>query len=298
MFEAHGTTAEDSATRPDVPGPARSDESGPARSTGGPAAEASADEAPAPARPGVLQGADRALLALLSFTERRPEWGVSEMARRHGWDKAVAQRVLTTLVSRSFLSCDPATRRYRLGPAVSRLARVGEHSGVLPSLVRPILAGLLRETGESVVLNVPQGAGYRCAAAVDGTGPVRYTAIIGAVIPGHAGASGHAIFAQYPEAELRLLFGAAPLQSFNDRTVTDIDTLLGIYGEVRERGYSVSHGEYDEAVTAVSAPVFQAGSVAASLTVIGPAHRVTREAGRLTALVLEGAAQATAAFGS
>ncbi|NEA39861.1 IclR family transcriptional regulator [Streptomyces sp. SID11385] len=290
MVEAQGTAAEDGATRFVIPAPAGS--------AGSPAVDTAADDAPAPARPGVLQGADRALLALLSFTERRPEWGVSEMARRHGWDKAVAQRVLTTLVSRSFLSCDPATRRYRLGPAVSRLARVGEHSGVLPSLVRPILAGLLRETGESVVLNVPQGAGYRCAAAVDGTGPVRYTAIVGAVIPGHAGASGHAIFAHYPEAELRLLFGAAPLQSFNDHTVTDIDTLLGIYAKVRERGHSVSHGEYDEAVTAVSAPVFQAGTVAASLTVIGPAHRVTRAAGRITELVLRGAEQATAAFGS
>ncbi|MFI5663627.1 IclR family transcriptional regulator [Streptomyces sp. NPDC051684] len=252
----------------------------------------------APPAPGVLQGADRALLALLCFTERRPEWGVSEMARRHGWDKAVAQRILTTLASRSFLICDSATRRYRLGPAVSRLARVGEHSGVLPSLVRPILAGLLRETGESVVLNVPQGAGYRCAAAVDGTGPIRYTAIIGAVMPGHAGASGHAIFAHYPEAEIRQLFGATPLQRFNDHTVTGLDALQDRYAEVRDQGYSVSHGEYDEAVAAVSAPVFQAGAVAASLTVIGPATRVSRAADRIIELVLSGAGEATAAFGS
>ncbi|WP_425827969.1 IclR family transcriptional regulator [Streptomyces fractus] len=252
----------------------------------------------APPQPGVLQGADRALLVLLSFTERRPEWGVSEMARRHGWDKAVAQRLLTTLASRSFLTCDTTTRRYRLGPAVSRLARAGEHSGVLPSLVRPILAGLLRETGESVVLNVPQGAGYRCAAAVDGTGPVRYTAIIGAVMPGHAGASGHAIFAHYPEAELRRLFGATPLQRFNGHTVTDLDTLLALYADVRAQGHSVSHGEYDEAVAAVAAPVFQAGTVAASLTVIGPAHRITRATDRITELVKAGAEEATVAFGS
>lgn len=157
------------------------------------------ENSPKTGGPGVLQGADRALLALLSFTERRPEWGVSEIAREHGWDKAVAQRILATLTARAFLTCDSTTRRYRLGPAVSRLARVGEHSGVLPSLVRPVLAGLLRETGESVVLNVPNGSGYRCAAAVDGTGPVRYTAIVGALMPGHAGASGHAIFAHYPE---------------------------------------------------------------------------------------------------
>ncbi|MFD7923728.1 IclR family transcriptional regulator [Streptomyces sp. NPDC059740] len=246
---------------------------------------------------GVLQSVDRALTVLLSFTERRPEWGVSELAREQGWDKAVVQRLLTTLTARGFLMCDETTRRYRLGPSVPRLARVGEHSGVLPSLVRPLLARLLRETGESVVLNVPHGSGYRCAAAVDGTGPVRYTAIVGAVIPGHAGASGHAIFAHHPEAEQRQLFGAGPLQRFNEHTITDFEALLRCYARVRQEGVSISHGEYDEAVTAVAAPVFQAGAVAASLTVIGPSHRVSRAAGHLTELVREAAAEAGTAFG-
>ncbi|MBZ4018725.1 IclR family transcriptional regulator [Streptomyces purpurogeneiscleroticus] len=258
--------------------------------------EPAARRAPGPG--GILQSADRALVALLTFSERRPEWGVSELARHHGWDKAVAQRLLTTLTARGFLVCDPTTRRYRLGPSVSRLARVGEHSGVLPSLVRPILAQLLRETGESVVLNVPNGSGYRCAAAVDGTGPIRYTAIVGALIPGHAGASGHAIFAHYPEAELRQIFGTTPLQRFNDNTITDFDALLACYAEIRRTGYSVSHGQYDEAVAAVAAPVFQAGTVAASLTVIGPAHRITRATDRIIEVVRAGAAEATAAFGS
>lgn len=258
--------------------------------------------APATARaPGrataTLQSADRALVALLSFTEQRPEWGVSELARHHGWDKAVAQRLLTTLAERGFLMCDSTTRRYRLGPAVSRLARVGEHSGVLPSLVRPVLARLLRETGESVVLNVPNGGGYRCAAAVDGTGPIRYTALVGALMPGHAGASGHAIFAYYPEAEIRQIFGATALQRFTPTTLTGLDALLERYAQLRERGWGISHGEYDEAVTAVSAPVFQAGSVAASLTVIGPAHRVEAAADSLVAAVRAGAAEATRAFG-
>ncbi|MDJ1131196.1 IclR family transcriptional regulator [Streptomyces iconiensis] len=246
---------------------------------------------------GVLQTADRALVVLLTFSERRPEWGVSELARHHGWDKAVAQRLLTTLTARGFLLCDGTTRRYRLGPAVSRLARVGEHSGVLPSLVRPVLARLLRETGESVVLNVPNGGGYRCAAAVDGTGPIRYTALVGAHMPGHAGASGHAIFAYYPEAEIRQIFGATALQRFTEHTLTSLDALFEQYELIRGQGYGVSHGEYDEAVTAVSAPVFQGGTVAASLTVIGPGHRVSAAVESITASVLDGAREATAAFG-
>ncbi|MEU9320153.1 IclR family transcriptional regulator [Streptomyces sp. NPDC048295] len=247
--------------------------------------------------PGVLQTVDRALLVLLTFTEQRPEWGVSEMARHHGWDKAVVQRLLTTLTARAFLVCDERTRRYRPGPALSRLARVSEHSGVLSSLARPVLARLLRETGESVVLNVPHGGSYRCEAAVDGTGPVRYTAIIGAVMPGHAGASGHTIFAYHPEREIRQMFGPTGLTRFNDRTITDLDALLACYARVRADGYCISHGEYDEAVTAVSAPVLQGDGVPASLTVIGPSHRVDRAADTLVALVRAGAAEITTALG-
>ncbi|WP_299539227.1 IclR family transcriptional regulator [uncultured Streptomyces sp.] len=247
--------------------------------------------------PAVLQTVDRALQVMLTFTEQRPEWGVSELARHHGWDKAVVQRLLHTLAARGFLLCDDTTRRYRPGPALSRLARVGEHSGVLASLARPVLARLLRETGESVVLNVPHGGSYRCKAAVDGTGPVRYTAIIGAVMPGHAGASGHTLFAHRPEREIRQMFGPATLTRFNDRTLTDVDTLLACYARVRADGHCVSHGEYDEAVTAVSAPVFQGDGVAASLTVIGPSHRVGRATDTLVTLVRAGAAEITSALG-
>lgn len=257
-------------------------------------------ESPAPGglqAPGVLQTVDRALLVLLTFTEQRPEWGVSELAREHGWDKAVVQRLLSTLTARAFLICDETSRRYRPGPALSRLARVGEHSGVLPSLARPILARLLRETGESIVLNVAHGGSYRCEAAVDGTGPVRYTAIIGAVMPGHAGASGHAIFAYHHESEIRQMYGSTGLSRFNDRTVTGLDALLERYTQVRADGYSISYGEYDEAVTAVAAPVFQGGRVAASLTVIGPSHRVERALAALPGLVREGAADITRALG-
>ncbi|NED79653.1 hypothetical protein G3I76_06030, partial [Streptomyces sp. SID11233] len=51
MVEAQGTAAEDGATRFVIPAPAGS--------AGSPAVDTAADDAPAPARPGVLQGADR-----------------------------------------------------------------------------------------------------------------------------------------------------------------------------------------------------------------------------------------------
>jgi DNA-binding IclR family transcriptional regulator len=228
-----------------------------------------------PARP-----ADRAVRGLLAFA-RRPGWGVRDLARELGQYTAVLHRVLTSLAGRGFVLADPHSRRYRLGPAIAVLARTAERGGGLETAARPLLAELVDEFGESSVLNVPHGAHYRCVLAVDSTGPVRYSATVGETIPGHGGAAGHAIFAFYPEDQIDQLFGAGPLERFNDRTIVSPDQLTDRYTRVRAEGIAVSHGEFDANVTSVAAPVFAAGDIVGSLVVIGPQDRMSGQVDRV-----------------
>lgn len=222
---------------------------------------------------GPARTADRALRVLLAFRQR-PEWGVSDLARALGLDKANIHRLLTTLAGRGFVLADPDTRRYRLGPAIAVLARAAERGGALEAAARPYLAELAHDLDESAILNVPHGAAYRCTLAVDAAGPVRYSATVGETIPLHGGAAGHAIFAFYPAETVRhLLDGALP--KFNDRTVVDVDDLFTRYARVRADGVAISHGEYDPNVTSVAAPLFAAGQVVGSLVVIGPQDRMS-----------------------
>ncbi|QUH03079.1 IclR family transcriptional regulator [Saccharopolyspora erythraea] len=230
-----------------------------------------------------LQTADRALQVLLAFTDDRPEWGVSELARRLDLDKSVAQRLLATLAGRGFVLADPETRRYRLGPAVSRLARVAERSGAMSPLARPVLAKLARETGESAVLNVAHGGSYRTVAAVDAGGPLTYSAIVGHVMPGHAGCSGHALFATEPPEEVRELFGPEPLTRYTASTPTTYAELEQRWRQVRETGVSVSDGEFDASVGAIAVPLALGGATVASLTLIGPSDRVSGRVDELAA---------------
>lgn len=232
---------------------------------------------------GVLQTADRALQVLLSFSDARPEWGVSELARELGLDKSVAQRLLATLAARGFVLADPETRRYRLGPAVAQLARVAERGGAMSLLARPVLAGLARETGESAVLNVAHGGSYRTVAAVDARGPLSYTAVVGHVMPGHAGCSGHALFAGQPAEEVRELFGPEPLTRYTPNTPTSYAELEQRWQQVREAGLSVSRGEFDANVGAVAVPLPSSGAAVASMTLIGPAERVSDRIDELVA---------------
>jgi DNA-binding IclR family transcriptional regulator len=241
------------------------------------------------ARPaGYLQTADRALQVLAAFTADRREWGVSDLARSHGLDKSQTQRLLATLAYRGFLVANPDTRRYRLGPALVALGRLAEQSDSVMRLIRPVLARLAQHCGESAVFNVADGNRYRCAAAADGPGPIRYTSIVGDVFPGHGGASGHAIFAYLAESELRVLFGAE-LERMTNTTAGTLEELLSRYAEVRERGLAISDGEYDARVMAVAAPVSDRGAVIGSVAIIGPRESVGGHVERIASEVPQAA---------
>lgn len=223
---------------------------------------------------GYLQTLDRGLQVLLAFSADQRELGVSDVARRFGWDKAVAQRVLATLGHRGFLIVDERARRYRLGPALVALGQMAERAQALTRAGRPALARLMRACGESAVLSVPEGADYRCAAAVDGRGPISYTAIVGSSLPAYGGAAGHALFAFQPADEVDSLLGPGPFDRFSETTITDLAELHARYDQIRASGYAISDGEYDPDAAAVAAPVRVNGLVVASLAAIGPRHRV------------------------
>ncbi|MBK1783814.1 IclR family transcriptional regulator [Prauserella cavernicola] len=238
------------------------------------------DENPA----GPLRTVDRALVVLGAFTDERPERGVVELARELGLDKSQVQRMLATLAARGFLTVNANTRRYRLGPALLGLGRRAERSIGLDGAIPPTLHDLAHEFELSAVFNVPDGHHYRCAAAVDYPGPLRYSAAIGQLYPGHGGASGHAIFAQLPADHVRQLF-TGHLTPMTRGSITSVDALLARHADVREQGVAVSEGEYHTQVMAVAAPVFVAGAVIGSLAIAGAADNMRDRAESIAATV-------------
>jgi DNA-binding IclR family transcriptional regulator len=102
---------------------------------------------------------------------------------------------------------------------------------------------------------------------------------VGAAVPWHACALGHAIVANLPD-EARKPLLAAPAQRLTGRTVTDPQALEQALTVTRERGYAVEDQEATVGDAGLAAPVFDwSGRVVGSLGVVGPADRLL-ESGR------------------
>lgn len=203
----------------------------------------------------------------MSFDREHPERGVTEVARDFGLSHSVAQRLLAVLAHRGFLTRDPGTRRYRIGPAALHLGRLWDRSSTLALLAGPVLTELAGFTGHGAYLSLPDGAHTRCVLLADGSdGGLRDYSLLGELYPAHAGATSKAYFAFLPDEERDRLFRGRPMARFTPATVTDLGILRRQYAEIRERGWAFTVGEYFSGTATVAVPVFLRGAPYGSLS--------------------------------
>jgi DNA-binding IclR family transcriptional regulator len=103
---------------------------------------------------------------------------------------------------------------------------------------------------------------------------------VGAAIPWHACALGHAIVASLPAAQ-RSRAMAGDLAPLTGRTKTTRAALNRALGQVRQRGYAVEDQEATVGDAGIAAPILaRDGVVAGAIGVVGPADRLLDPGGR------------------
>lgn len=218
-----------------------------------------------------LQTVDRALQVLLSYSDTRTEWGVTELAEAFDLNASTSQRLLAALAARGFLTADPYTRRYRLGPALWHMAALWERGGGLARLAEQVITDLATATGRTATFTVPDGFYVRCIAAVDGlSGPVRSHPLVGDLYPAHAGATSRAYFAFLDPLERRNMLSGRPFARYTELTEIDEDALERLLRETFKAGWAYSEGEYDATTRAIAVPVHVGTKPIGSLSLVEP----------------------------
>lgn len=229
------------------------------------------NEGPAPADKGPegVRAVERALDVLAAFHPGQPELLVADLVKRVGLSRPTLYRLLGTLEKKGFVTSSGEPQRFRLGPAVARLAHVWSSTLDLSTLARPVMEQAWTLTAETVALFVPRGDMRLCIAEMQSPQPISYRRGIGYSEKLVRGASGRAILAFTPLHE-------GQLEAYAAGTQADLGWLREQLEVTRARGYAMGHNELIQGAYAVAVPFFdRSGTVAGSLGVFGPDVRLT-----------------------
>jgi len=104
-----------------------------------------------------MSSTSKTLALLAYFSPAQPEIGLSQLCRQAGRDKATTYRHLQALEDAGFVEQNPATKHYRLGPALLQLAQIREETVPRKAGAETVLDGLVDTTGETAHVSVLSG---------------------------------------------------------------------------------------------------------------------------------------------
>jgi DNA-binding IclR family transcriptional regulator len=214
---------------------------------------------------------------------------VTDIARRCGLGKSTVHRVLKLLERPGLVVQDTVSRRYYLGPLITRLASnpITTHEYLIMCAGEEMnrLAQLSEET---VALDIMIGTQIFPLYEVPSQHDFRVTQESRAAGPLNAGASGKVLLSLLNEKQLRIAMASIGLVAVTDRTVTDPGLLLAQVNEIKHQGYAVSRGERIDGVMCISVPV-KNYSLPVVLSIVGPESRLETKANEAIAQMIIGA---------
>lgn len=221
----------------------------------------------------------KALSLLNIFTVAQPEFGLTEIARRCGFDKATARRLLLSLSQHGFIEQDPESRLYRLGAGLTRLARIREARFPLLQTALPHIHKLALETSETVHLSEAGSGGLLSVYVEHPSRANRVNVNVGEYWPLHCTASGMAFLADAPSHVVEQV-ASGGFESFTPFTVSDRKQLIAVIEQTRARGFALNDQGYEEGVISVAAAILgHDGYAVGALSVAAPMARMSKKQG-------------------
>jgi DNA-binding IclR family transcriptional regulator len=244
----------------------------------------------APAYP--IASVDNALRLLVLFRDR-PRVRLSEASEYLGVAHSTAHRLMAMLAFHGFVRQEPDSRAYVAGPVLTEIGLAAVRELDIRLHARPALEQLAAALGETAHLAVLEGDTVRYLDAVESPRALRVAARTGTTLAANCTASGKALLAELPDAEVTALFpGQTALTALTGRSITTRPRLLAELRRVRERGCAVNVEESEDGVASVAVAVHGPRlAPAAALAVSGPVSRLTGEViGRIEAELRDRAA--------
>jgi IclR family pca regulon transcriptional regulator len=201
----------------------------------------------------------KGLAVIRSFGPESKRMTLSEVAERSALTRAAARRILLTLLELGYVSQEG--RNFALTPRILDLGYSYLSSMPLASLAQPVMVDLGNRFNHSVSV-----------AALDGTEVVYLLrvpkrnllnspgiSLAGMRLPAYVSSMGRVLLAALPAPELKAVLDASDLRALTPKTVYQRAALEEEIRKCGRQGYSLIIDEMEEGLSAVAAPIIDAG---------------------------------------
>ena len=217
-----------------------------------------------------VRSVQRALDILTLLTEDRPLVSIREIVEATGLAKTTVIRLVQTLEQSGLLWATASG--YMAGPGLWRWAHLARRSWELPPETQRMMRDLAARRRETVNVYVARDIFRVCIAQQESPQPLRHVVHIGDELPMWAGASSKVLLRN---ASPGLLLRVARSSPYGENHVKRLQEWID---EAAYQGFAVSHGEREDGLSAVAAPIVgRSGTVVAALSLSGPTLRFTDE---------------------
>jgi DNA-binding IclR family transcriptional regulator len=199
--------------------------------------------------------------------------GISELARQTGFSKSTVHLSLQSMRAAGFVEQDVTSTGYVLGLAAAQLGAVALDQSRLVDMLAPAMKDLAERSEEAVSLGVRAGSEVVFVKRFETSHVLRTSIREGTRMPLHASASGKVLLLGMPIEEILELYPDEQLPSQASRTFSTRAELLADLEVTRQQGYSTSHDEFVDGVSAAAVPVCLGRRIVASVSIAGPTSR-------------------------
>ncbi len=203
-----------------------------------------------------VPAAQHTLRILTHLARQRGPQPAARIAEQLGLPRSSVYHLLTVMAEQGFVVHFPEARRFGLGIAAYELSSGFARHEPLSRMGRPVVASLVDRIGESVHLAVLRGRDV--VYIVEERAPRRPVLVtdVGVRLPAHLTASGRALLAALPRAQVRALYPARePLEQHTGSGPRSARELTALLVSTRARGHSTEDGEITEGFASVGVAV-------------------------------------------
>ena len=205
---------------------------------------------------GQVPAATRALRVLRFLAGQPDPVTLDRLASAVGLPRSTAYHLLAAMIEEGFVVHLADEHRYGLGVAAFEVGSGYARQEPLQRITRRHLAALVDTVGHSAHLAVLHGRDVLYVLEERAPGRPPLVTDVGVRLPAHLTASGRAILAHLPAAQVRALY--PDRSAFVDRHglgPSSLSALRSLLAETRQRGYPVEQGEVTPGIASVAAAV-------------------------------------------